>query len=179
MSKQKQRLPRLTQAAGLCLLFAVSACETRVPSSDQTPPTVTLSILNYEGKAEVRIITNATTLPVSPDADFSIIAVGRDEQGVRGVTLSFDAFKQCGSGDVGSTQNFSGDDSNFDDPTIGVGDVARDRRIAALNVRGAYFYSCPSGYSLASASFIYVATALNFYGGRATSPQLTLTAPAP
>ena len=179
MSKQKQCLPRLAQAAGLCFILTLSACETRVPNSDQTPPTVILSILNYEGKGEFRSITTATTLSVSPDADFWIIAVGRDEQGVMGVSLSFEAFKLCGSGDVASSQNFSGDDSNFDDPAVGVGDVALDRRIATMNVRGANFYSCPSGFPLANASFIYVATALNFHGGRADSPVLTLTAPAP
>jgi hypothetical protein len=124
-------------------------------------------------------VNNKAYFSVSPEADFWIIAVGRDEQGVRGVSLSFEGSRYCRSGDVAVTQFSHGGDSDFEEPSVGVGDVALNHRIASVNVRGSFFYNCTSGYSFVNASSTYQATALNFHGGRADSPLLTLTAPAP
>ena len=86
-------------------------------------------------------------------------------------------WKVCLRGDIGQTQESGVADSFMEDPSVGVGDIVKDRRLAGLAVPHATYHNCPSGYSLDGTTGTYRGTVYNFDGGTAVSPVLTLRAP--
>ncbi len=67
---------------------------------------------------------------------------------------------------------------NPEDPEVGPGDEAKDRRLTTLGFDVDDFVGyCKNGFSFQSLSASFVATAENFHGGKASTPPFTFNHP--
>ena len=136
-----------------------------------------LSCERYDRRGEPIAVESPMTSTIPAGTDSHLLATGVDPDGsVQSVSIYGSVTKLCSSGDIGVAQFWDPMATFFEDPAVGVGDAAKDRRFVATLVPCPSYYTCPSG-SLDYAVGTFQAVARNFHGGNASSPQLTLRAP--
>ena len=152
----------------LCsLLFVLSACDSEsivVPTSDATPPTVSMSVsvTTSDGNRKTFDLTPSSapvSLNLNPNEPIAVVASGRDKDGgVKGVIVSGHIREFC-EGDV------LGTDLSLTDVVLGSGgpgDTVATVKLAELTHNP--LDHCPDGDANTSGSLFAIAE--NFHNGR-------------
>jgi hypothetical protein len=134
-----------------------------IPVTDRTPPTVTLNV-PYQVLGQIVLGTNSAPVTISMDngANFFVVAVSEDPEGVKQVGFSGSSTLICKQGNIGSNQY-----ADLQGPTNtdnGASGTALTRRWLPTFVDDTYL-RCSAGWSRVSATLTLQAEGQNFGGG--------------
>jgi|GEM_PF-2116098 len=179
---QRPRRPRRLRAtlALLTLTLAVLAtgCATTVPASDTTPPDVRLTVIGAGNTFTLTPTSADASRTVTAGPKVTLFAAAIDEQGVKNVVIAGEIRVNCASGDLGQASFVSYQANNPEDPSVGIGDEASDRRLTTLELdTGGFAGYCRSGFTFTGASGSFRAHGENFHGGTNDSAAFSLTVP--
>lgn len=148
-----------------------SGCQTTVPQSDGTPPSLQLTLIE---NGNIKEINSDTTKTVSKKADVKVVASANDPEGVKSLVLRGEGHKKCGEGEFVTDRPIGNGYSVSDRaaPSTGPGDSTTDTRLVHLDVPT----DCQDK-KLAGINLNFQATAENFHGGTEKSHELTLVVP--
>jgi hypothetical protein len=162
----------------LTVAILATGCATLVPSSDSTPPEVSMAVIGA-GPTFTLTPTSANAVRVVSTGDkVTLFASAIDEQGVKDVSISGSMDMHCTKPgrSVRTFVHYRAD--NPEDPSVGVGDRTVDRRLTRLEIdTGGLLNLCSNGFTLRSASGTFRARGENFHGGVTTTASFTLAFP--
>lgn len=177
-----RRIPLTSAAfalAVLALLTLTTGCALTVPAADSTPPAVQLTVSGVGQTFSLTPTSADESRSAAPGTEILLLASALDQDGgVKSVSISGALTVSCSGGDLGQAVSVHYVANNPEDPSVGVGDEALDRRFTTLELDTGTFASfCGNGFSFTGASGGFVAHGENFHGGTATTASFSLTVP--
>lgn len=178
MLRTPRNLPATLALIILTLATLATGCATTVPASDTTPPDVRLTVIGAGDTFTLTPTSADASRTVTAGPTVTLLAAAIDEQGVKNVTIAGEMRVHCASGDLGQISFVSYLSNNPEDPSVGIGDEAVDRRLTSLELdTGGFAGYCGNGFAFTSASGSFRAHGENFHGGTNHSATFSLTVP--
>jgi len=180
MPRRPQRLRPTLPLLALTLTAATLAtgCATTVPASDTTPPDVRLTVIGAGNTFTLTPTSADASRTVTAGPKVTLFAAAIDDQGVKNVEIAGELIVNCQSGDIGQRSFALYRANNPEDPSIGIGDEAVDRRLTTLELdTGSFANYCRNGFTFTNASGSFAARGENFHGGTNSSAAFTITVP--
>jgi hypothetical protein len=179
MTRRISLAPAAFVPAALALLFLSTGCALTVPASDPTPPDVRLTVSGVGNTFTLTPTSPNESRSASPGTEILLLAAAIDEDGgVQNVSISGALTVSCSGGDLGQAVSVHYVANNPEDPSVGVGDEALDRRLTTLELdTGTFANFCGNGFSFTGASGGFVAQGENFHGGTASTATFSLSVP--
>lgn len=165
--------------AAFALLLLSTGCALTVPASDPTPPDVRLTVSGVGDTFTLTPTSANESRSASPGTEILLLAAAIDEDGgVKNVSISGAMTVSCSGGDLGQAVSVHYVANNPEDPSVGVGDEALDRRLTTLELdTGTFANFCGNGFSFTGASGGFVAHGENFHGSTASTATFSLSVP--
>ncbi len=164
---------------GLYAVVLLSGCQLTVPAADPTPPSVGMTVFGLGDPVPVNSDSGPVTRSAPAGAEVVLLATGTDtDGGVKDIRINGAATVSCSGGEFGQAISVHYIANNPEDPEIGPGDTASDRRFTNLTIKVDDFKNfCTGDLTFDSVTAGFVATAENFHGGTASTPAFTLNHP--